>query len=171
MTTNAPREQARATTGPRTNSHTTTHPTRLSSSTTTAPRLLRWPWRARHAAYPIHGSIASRMAIQANADIPWLNAPETSRIIATMLTRPVRAPRAAARFLLGTPTPVRHTRELPASALREQLLQLVEHFPYKEGVSSSSLLAPTQCAAGKLPSSGQRHSRVPVTVSGDGATR
>jgi hypothetical protein len=121
MTPKAAREQASATTGPRTKSHTTTQPTRSSSNAANAPRRLRWPWRARHAAYPIQGTMARRIAIHAKVDIPWLNAPDTSRIIAMRLTRPVTAPSAAARFLLGTPTPVRNACELQTSALRKQL--------------------------------------------------
>ena len=49
--------------------------------------------------------MANRIATQANVDIPWTKAPDTSRIMATKLTRPVSAPSAAATFLFRMAAP------------------------------------------------------------------
>src|SRR5829696_4858617 len=60
--------------------------------------------------------MTSRVITQAKTDRPPSNAPETSRTMATSPTRPVRAPRARARFLLSIEATVVQTP--PASSAR-----------------------------------------------------
>src|SRR4029453_14206140 len=83
MTPKAASEQVKATTGPNVHSHTMASPTRHSPSTATALRLDMCPRHARQAQYATHGTMASRIAIQANLVGPSLKAPDTSRIIAS----------------------------------------------------------------------------------------